>query len=236
MNIKYKLREELNIILEGLTQSINGEKLIQKLESLNISPDDIYYNDGKINFELKLKYKDIVIPMIKKMETIFGWYLAGYQEDFHEPINSNVDEFKNDLSFNLETIESNGWDEDDMISKLIFEPKFGEEISSENLPDILYHVTDEKYLNGIKSIGLKPTHKNKISYHPERIYLLKNTDDANGLVDNINFDIENPILLSIDISQIKDKFKFYVDPNLPINGIYVLNNIPPNLIKDYKKF
>ncbi len=51
----------------------------------------------------------------------------------------------------------------------------------------------------------------------------------------INFEIDNPVLLTIDVSEYKHKNKFYIDPNLKEGGVYTIGNIPPSLIINYTK-
>ena len=88
----------------------------------------------------------------------------------------------------------------------------------------------------IKQIGLIPKSKSKSkkSYHPERIYLLLNKDGINGLLNNSKFNIETPILLTIDVRDIKNTIKLYYDVNYTY-GVYTINNIHPKYIVKYDK-
>lgn len=232
--LKNRLRESLLLISEGLTQSVDSEMLITKITAMGIDSDDVYFNDGYVRLEVKPKYKEIITNVINRVENLLGWFVSGYQEDFHEPIETNIGEIKNDLQYNLQTMEDEGYDSDDVVFYLLFEPKFGQELSPNEIPNIVYHITDQNNLNGILAQGLKPTHRDKITFHPDRIYLLTSENNVSELIDNPSFNIENPVLLTLDISSIKQSQKFYVDPNLSDNGVYTINNIPPTLIKNYK--
>jgi hypothetical protein len=216
---------------EGLIRSYDADMIISQLQKMGIDSDDVYINNGTIKMELKLQYRHIIKATIDKMENLFGWFLSGVQGDLDDGLDGGVEEFKKDMEYSLEQIaEEDYLDEDDSIATLIFEPKFGTDISSDNLPNIAYHVTDRQYLDKIRKIGLVPKHKDKITYHPDRIYLFIDEKNVSGLLDNIHFDIDNPVLLKIDISEFKKHNKFYVDPNLSDGGVYVLGNIPPRLI------
>lgn len=121
----------------------------------------------------------------------------------------------------------------------------------------LYHLTPTSKLNKIYKNGLTPHSGNKISKHPERIYLFLNKNlkanyvlFANDLwiedvrskgakrgvskeeINNIvNKGRDNKYaLLQIDVDKCKNDFKVYGDPNLN-KAVWTFDNIPPEAIK-----
>jgi hypothetical protein len=108
-----------------------------------------------------------------------------------------------------------------------FEKKYDESIE---VPKFVYHITDGKYLNKIKSIGLTPKTKSKLSSHPERIYVALDKEDALGLWKRMKMFIpkEKGILLTINTEGLNDTF--YNDPNFQNKGVYTYNNISPQNI------
>ena len=108
-----------------------------------------------------------------------------------------------------------------------FEKKYDEVVEA---PKFVYHITDEKYLNKIKSIGLTPKTKSKLASHPERIYVALDKEDALGLWKRMKMFIpkEKGILLTINTEGLTDTF--YNDPNFQNRGVYTYNNVPPQNI------
>ena len=125
-----------------------------------------------------------------------------------------------------------GEDDDFSFYTLIFEPVHSE--IDTNIPDTLYHITDKANITKIKKLGLLPKDNAKLSLHPQRVYLLKNVNDAEELLRHSKFTVHDPYLLTIDVSSFKNKLVFYTDINYP-KGIYITKNINPKYIIDYKK-
>lgn len=223
------------IISEGLIRSYEPEKVISIITRLGIDSDDIYFVDGKITIDAKIKYKDIISDVITRMENALGWYMSGGKEDFHEEMDSNVENIKSDIQYNMGEMENDGYDEDDVALYLYFERKFDEKINPDTLPDVIYHVASKNSLGKIKEIGLKPSHRDKLTHHPDRIYFSTSQSGIGDLMDNDMFEIEEPVVLEIDATKLKGH-EFYLDPNFPDSGIYTLQNIHPGAIKSYKEF
>lgn len=124
--------------------------------------------------------------------------------------------------------------------KIKFEAKYDDKLYKNDIicPDILYHLTYQKYKQSILQKGLYPKSKNRLSVHPERIYLFKNLNDFNNLVDKLKMsDVINNIseyymLLEIDSSD--DKFILHTDPNYRL-GYFTYDNININNIKFLKE-
>lgn len=141
---------------------------------------------------------------------------------------------------------SNQWikDQQDIISvSMVFETNYGEEVVFGKSEKTLFHITPDTHYEKIKKIGLTPKGKSKISAHPYRIYLMRDTDPytLELFVDLMyqkdpNYHLINSyVILQINLSDLKD-YKFYDDPNFLMgNGaVFTYKNIPPSKIKVLK--
>jgi hypothetical protein len=222
---------------ETLLKSYDKDDVIKYLVKLGIDKDSIFDKGAnKVCLTLNHKNKKYVSEIISKLEYFFGWYLAGVEGDFYDDVLSGQD-FKNDELENIDILvpepeEGEDVGEMDDYYSLIFEPKYDIEIMDTDKPNILWYITDEKYITKIKKNGLVPKTKSKITYHPERIYFLKDIKFVSELLQHMKFDVENPIILKIDVSKIKSKLRMYEDVNYP-NGLYVTDNISPEYIIEY---
>lgn len=130
----------------------------------------------------------------------------------------------------------------------IIEAKF--DISHKLKTNILYHVTETRYLDKIIKNGLVAKSKNTLSDYPERIYFTYNLDDANMYIKNknryylTNMDkSEQPIkskypkieftILEISLPE-NNNLIFYEDPNFIDKDIYTYDNIEPKFINIFK--
>lgn len=103
-----------------------------------------------------------------------------------------------------------------------------------------YHVTPDIYVNDILEKGLIPRSESKLSDHPERIYLMLNSENFksmseilwNTLDDDIKKLIKEYYVLEIDLEQLPNN-KYYVDPasSIQYRAIYTLQPIPKSAIK-----
>lgn len=117
----------------------------------------------------------------------------------------------------------------------ILEPKYDYEV---NIPETLYHASPIKFKHKIIRFGLTPKTGNKISNHPERIYL---TNDLNKAIDFGNYLREEDsdwykngyCVYSVNGTGIS---KLYSDINFRQGGFYTLNNIKLENIKLIKEF
>jgi len=203
----------------------------------NLKPNDYYFKNDTLYIEINQFNWKQVLDMIKPIERTYKYFLSGYHTDFYgEDEEVNFNEFRKDINIIIETLikktDLEGLD-DEMLITLHFEPYYGEKIT--DIPDILYHITDEYNIPDIKSKGLLTRNTNKISYHPRRVYLLKDRKDADMLIQNVNFDIDNPIILTIDVSKIKSNLNFYRDINYP-KGVFIDKRISPKYIIKYEKY
>jgi hypothetical protein len=102
------------------------------------------------------------------------------------------------------------------------------------VPQYLYHITDSKYLDKIKQIGLKPRALNKRSAHEARIYFSLDKKSSDYLWNRLKLHMGsgNGILLTIDTTNLETAF--YNDPNFDKLGVYTYSNIPSSSIIKYE--
>ena len=126
----------------------------------------------------------------------------------------------------------------------LFEPKFSEDItdSIKTRYKYLYHATPSICVNKILKKGLVPRSKNSMFTYPDRIYFMLG-DNLNeeqlkvlcrvralrfrkqsNIIDNNDYSI-----LRIDLSQVGNSVKFYVDP-FADEAIYTFENVSPKAI------
>lgn len=120
-----------------------------------------------------------------------------------------------------------------------FDAKYDPEISESKLPPTMYHVTPMVYETKILKIGLVPKRKNKLSSHPERIYMASSQNDAVDLLGSSVFtkDMSEFTLLSIDLKSLRKsrKIRIFNDPVYAGKGFYTYENIPPQYLKVEKR-
>ena len=121
---------------------------------------------------------------------------------------------------------------------ITYEPKYDIETI---LPDKLHHLSIQEYKDDVLKKGLIPKSKSKLSIHLDRIYVCSDIKDCYNLINRMKFYYKNRkinnkkdnindkwIIYEIDTKGLN--IKLYKDPNY-INGYYIVDNIPNNLIK-----
>lgn len=127
----------------------------------------------------------------------------------------------------LITINGNDWikefDNETCPIAFYLEPKYDLKVL---VPETLYHSSPIKFKDKISKIGFIPKTGNKISNHPERIYL---TDDLNTAI-AFGENIKNKTKSGYCIYKIDGECidNLYSDINLRSGGFYTLQNISPN--------
>lgn len=236
---------EFGVLNEGITKSYSANQVEQYLQKSGFGKNDYSFADaGQLALDIKIPHASKYQKVVQTLENVLGWLLVGAKEDdfspitqepFAESLKSWVDDIENSLKYQLKCMQEEGeCDDDESYGSLHFEAKYSDVINKEDLPDRVYHVTDERLLPKIQKQGLLPKAGSKKTKHPDRIYLFANTENIKGLLDNPEIYIDSAVVLTIDISDFKKTTKFYVDPFLVDGGMYVLKNIPPNLIVDYR--
>lgn len=151
------------------------------------------------------------------------------------PIITNLGYFISKL-----TIDGQEWikeyDNDTKPIAFVLEAKYDYLVE---IPDKLYHASPIKFKDKILKYGLNPKTGNKLSNHPERIYL---TDDLNKAInfgnylkedDNNDWYKNGYCIYSVNGIGVS---KLYSDVNFRQGGFYTLNNIKSENIKLVKEF
>lgn len=138
------------------------------------------------------------------------------------------------------TIDGKEWlkDYNDFTKPIAFilEAKYDYEV---DIPKILYHTSPIRFKDKILKYGLVPRTGNKLSKHPERVYL---TDDLNKSImfgEYLkNDDSNDNYKRGYCIFQINGESlsKLYSDVNLREGGFYTTDNISTNNLKIIKEF
>jgi len=243
------IKDYIDSINEGLIKTYSGNVVSNDLSNLLI--------DLSINFNVKFEKEE---NKIKLTFNFFNAIPVSSLEDLFDLINSSVVNrggwFPSKMNMvNIHGMEiSKRYDMDNLFLnhsnyikvEIIYESKFDDIIY--DVPDKLYHLSISEYKNKIVKFGLIPKSKDKLTSHLDRVYLCKNYEDCNNLINRMKlyyndeklFNVYNkqnkkynkntiPVIFEIDNS---DKFinKLYKDPNY-IGGFYMLDNIPPSKIK-----
>jgi hypothetical protein len=211
-------------VTEGLIQSVEPAHFVRVfsriINSKNITFDIEYEDNGNIFIILNSVSKpdiDFIFSMIANL----GYYVSDFT--YSTPIKRKFD--KEEL-FSYFIIHQK-------IDLTVYvEPYYDREIQI--IPKLLYHCTPKIHLDKILKNGLYPKSKNKLSSHPPRVFLCDNLNKTISLVKQFKYQSNLGVwtILEIDTSKIKE-FKIYIDPNYKNEGgVYTMNNITPNAIRD----
>lgn len=242
----YRLVKDLilleNKLNEGLimTHDIHdSKKIIENFISayfwynieIDINKFKILLSDGKFNTNSYLEF----LILINNLGYFISNIKAKNKNNITNTINPN--DFKNNYlndKFLQNIIEYN----------FVIEPKF--DTAHKLKTNILYHVTETRYLYNILKNGLVAKSKNTLSEYPERIYFVYNIEDANTYIKSKKFyylmnqkNAKQPIksnfkeikyvILKIELPE-NNNLILYEDPNFVGKGIYTYENISPKFI------
>jgi hypothetical protein len=214
---------EIFNIYDGLIKSVEPVKFIdiftRFLRSKNIKHNLNYLDNGNIFIELydlNLKNLEFYFSLIGNL----GYFISEYE---HNNIIKKYN--KDDIMFLF-------YKNFKIDITIYVEPYYDIEIK--NIPDILFHITPNIFVDKILKYGLFPKSKNKISFHPDRIFLCNDNIKTKILCNKFkklsNYGCDWKIL-KINSKDIKD-LKLYEDPNYRSDGgLYCLNNIENKYIE-----
>lgn len=190
-------------------------------------------SDKSINI-LKKRFPELIVELESDGEIYIENQPAQKLEKYL-PIITNLGYFISKL-----TIDGQEWikeyKDDTKPIAFVLEAKYDYEVE---IPDKLYHASPIKFKDKILKYGLTPKSGNKISNHPERIYL---TDDLNKAIsfgnylkeeDNNDWYKNGYCIYSVNGIGVS---KLYSDVNFRKGGFYTLNNIKSENIKLIKEF
>jgi hypothetical protein len=193
-------------LLEGLikTQPVNKsiDILKRRFPELIVKLED----DGEIYIENQPPSKlEKYLPII----TNLGYFISKLTIDGQEWI-KNYDENTEPIAF-------------------IIEAKYDYEVK---IPDLLYHASPIRYKDKILKLGLSPRTGNKLSNHPERIYLTDDFEKAIKFGDFLKEEDNEFYKGGYCIYSIKGNSlsNLYSDVNFREGGYYTLSNINPKYI------
>jgi len=192
------------VIVEGLITTHPIKKSVdiikRRFPKLSVKVED----EGEIYIEGEMKKLKNYIPLF----TNLGYFVSLYT--------INGQDWIKEYSDNIKPIA------------LYLEPKY--DLKIDVIPEKLYHSSPIKFKDKISKIGFIPKTGNKLSNHPDRIYLTDSLDTAINFGYNI---IKSGFCVyEINGSNIKN---LYSDINLRNSGYYTQENISPNnfnLIKE----
>ena len=201
------------LLKEGLIYSQSIEKttkiLKNRFKELNIKT----YDDGDISIEGMDCELGKYLPLINNLGYFISTAFRGGEQL--------------DLTDNIEEILSDN---------IFIEPKYDRKIK--NIPKRLYHASPLKFKDKILKKGLSPKSGNKLSNHPNRIYLsdsiLTCIKFGEYLVEHDKSDFyKNGYCIYIIDGEGIDKL--YSDINLREGGFYTVDNINKEYISLFKK-
>jgi len=194
------------VITEGLIHTYPLNKSVniikRRFPELNVHIEE----DGEIFIEGEFDELKKYIPLFINI----GYFISTYTIDGGEWL-KKFDDFTKPIA-------------------LYLEPKY--DINIDPMPKILYHASFKKFENRVSKIGLIPKNSgNKLSNHPDRIYLTDDIYTAKLFGSNLKkeHDDQSIVIYSIDTEGLK--INLYRDINLVNGGFYTLGNIPPDHIK-----
>jgi predicted peptidase len=223
-------------ISEGLIKTVEVDKAIDIITKQFPTFDTFYEGDSGIRIEFTPKYLNSKLqnyagnypdPNISKILTLLnnlGYFPTAVQYDLG---GNKGGQIKYDNSIFRDLILN----QQPRYLSFIFEPKYDPVVE---VPKYIYHITDNRYLDKIKQIGLKPRALNKRSTHESRIYFSLGKESSDALWSKLKLYIGTGkgVLLTVDTSNLDAVF--YNDPNYDKLGVYTYNNIPPSSIIKYE--
>jgi len=190
------------------------------------SPDRVAGTFHRAGFEVNIKKQSKIeiewshqvdFEWLNSRFTSLGWY------PIKMSINGRIDApYSPDMFKKWISVPTNTY-------ALILEPKYDVEIDP--VPDTLFHITEERWVKKILAKGLIPKSLNKMTPHPERVYLGLSKTSTDSLFPRLaRFSKETRFaILKIDAKSIPQYFRVFTDPNFE-DGCYTLNTIPPYVI------
>lgn len=213
---------------------------IPLLSSLNLS-FDLDINKATDDFQLYIfnngNFDKEIFDIIISRSEILGYFPSILLIDKINIFNEfkkyvkhkhKVENNKKDVDFveYLRTLEFNDFKE------IYIQFESWQDTDLKEIPGVLYHVCRTIDLTDIKRYGLSPKSKNKISYHPDRIYVTVDIKEAEQVIgefkkiDNIDY----TIIKILPDEELKGYLKLKKDPNWT-NGYYTTQNISPLYIQ-----
>jgi hypothetical protein len=217
------------------------QEYLQKIEELSIN-EDIEINDALKDAKL-VEGLRMTHPVEKSLNIIlrrFPELTGNIEPDGEIFLQGFFDTLKkynplfNNLGYHIAklTIDGEIWikEFDNNIKPLAILLEAIFDIKIDPIPNPLYHTSSKKFANKISKNGIIPKSGNKLSKHPERIYLTDNLLTAK----QFGTYIKETNKEEYNIYEINTKdldINLYRDINLNNGGYYTLNTISPDRLK-----
>lgn len=213
LKIIIKENLEKQILYEGLIFSYEPTKVMRELKKKG------FYNinyDGKvikINFVLSDKNKENYEILNNFLQNLCGWFHGGSLAN-NVPTRNKLDFFNHEIGNVI----------------LQYEPKFDIELFE--IPNHLYHLTTCDKLKKMQKIGLTPHNSTEYFNFENRIYFSLDKEKLKEFAQLKSSITENKcfVILDVQLNGFTNRIRFFKDPNFK-NGIYTLQNIPPQTIE-----
>jgi len=203
--------------------------IINKKYNINLKKE----KNNTISFKKTNKNFDTIINSLKTLGWNFSCAVIDDGVGFPKP-NKNFDEVSNINDKEIVVF----------ISSL-------NDIELSNIPDELYHITLDCFDDKIKKQGLKPSSKNKINIHDDRVYMFIEcdydilTNFSKRIFDGLDDDFivkrfDDKVIFNvykIDLNKTdKRNIRLFYDPYYKNNvAVYSKNGIPPICIEKIDK-
>lgn len=182
-----KLNKEYNKLYEGLITSYTQDSVKSFLDKK--FKNDIYLQKvSASHFLIKVflenfdsdKYRNFKTSLIK-VDSTYGWIVSNCTLVINDKVieNKNIEKLEKDLlKNNLNVI-------DGKFLILQMEIKHSVELSDNELPKVLFHLSPTKYKDKILKRGIIPKSSNNKFDYPDRIYFFDNVEDLPEILTRI---------------------------------------------------
>lgn len=207
---------------EGLINTYPVDKVIEYVSKyFKFNLHQIYKKEAEndvYHIRVIIANRDNNLEVIKKAMRLCGYYLGAPKE-------SEISNYP--------------------VVELQFEPEHQVDESKKIRKEesILYHLTPMYNLTKIKNIGFSPILRNELFSYPSRLYFLRGSVSEEEIFNlgkqlcKYNSSLGNNnkyALITLDLEKIPNDIKIFLDPNY-VYGIFVTENISPNVIKDVRE-
>jgi hypothetical protein len=219
-----------HLIYEGLIHSVSIDRFEDLVNRWSISADKfkVLNKNSKIQLVFDDNITEYELESLIRYVNMLGWYVSAYligEAGLRWKKFSVAD-------FTKDTV-------DKKLYSLQLEAKYDLELNGRNF-DFLYHSTPSVNDDKINSIGLVPKSRNKIAYHPDRVYFTRTETELDDITERFHSlypTVKEYSYYQVDIKgAIHDDgtIRLFNDPNTA-NGIYTLSNIPKQYLSLIKK-
>lgn len=243
-----KLKKILNIfhdpfngkLYEGLIQSVDIDTATKHLKTANYEIDSFNKNEKSIVIKILPRYAS------ELLQRVTSGYI--YDDSMH-----NLFKLINNLGYEPAYIKYYTYyskligveysnkemrriydNERPNIIFLTINKKFDDIIELKDLPENIYHITRDVVIDKIKLQGFKPSSKNKMKSHPDRIYFSLSIEGIKTLSNHEKFN-EYDTLITVDTKKIKPDTAFFKDPDYKEYSVYTYDNISKECIVNIEK-